>query len=99
MKYLKLSPEEDTYIDGRLVVDYRVLATREEIREAYTRGNSHNRGQKPVYQYDQGKSLVGIYSSITEAASETGCSRTHIGQVLDNEDWSSGGFLWKSEMR
>ena len=98
MKYLKISPEEDTYIDGRLVVDYRVEATAEEIKQAYARRHK-NRGQKPVYQYDQGKSLVGIYSSITEAASETGCSRTHIGQVLDNEDWSSGGFLWKSQMR
>ena len=97
MKYLKKITDKPLYIEDRLVVEYTVEATMEEIKQAYTRTHQ-KRGQKPVYQYDQGQSLVGIYASITEAARETGGSRTHIGQVMDNDSFSSGGYKWKSKM-
>ena len=97
MKYLHVTPKKPIYIEGRQVVDYRVLANAEEIKQAYTRTHT-KRGQKAVYQYDQGKSLVGIYSSISEAARSTGGSRTHIGQVIDHDFHTSGGFTWRSKM-
>ena len=99
MKYLKIKPTEDIYINGRLVVDYRVLATTKEIHDTYTRRKTHNRGNKRVYQYDRGMSLVAIHNSITEAARATGGSRTHIGKVVDHEKWTSAGYIWRSKPR
>ncbi len=98
MRYLTIVPKEPIYIDGRKVVEYRVLATKQDIIKAYKRSHK-NTGQKTVYQYDKGNSLVKIHDSITAAAKYVGGSRTHIGQVVDHPTHTSAGYIWSSKLK
>ena len=52
---------------------------------------------KPVMQYDKNKNFIARYESITEAATKTNISITHISQCANGKDnrKTAGGFIWK----
>lgn len=52
---------------------------------------------KPVMQYDKNKNFIARYESITDAATKTNISITHISQCANEKDGrkTAGGFIWK----
>lgn len=48
-------------------------------------------------QYDKNKNFIARYESITEAATKTNISITHISQCANGKDGrkTAGGFIWK----
>jgi hypothetical protein len=95
MKYLKIYPKENTWIEGRLVKYFYTLANNEDVEKAYRRTHT-NRGQKKVYQYTMEEELIAVHDSITKAAGTTAIDMSNISKVVDRENRTAGGYIWLS---
>lgn len=51
--------------------------------------------EKPVLQYDLNGNLLNEYPSMSEAARQLQCSRTHIGSACNGRIKSYKGYIWK----
>lgn len=58
---------------------------------------NHQPHARPVVQMNHTGKYVGVYESVSEAARETGISRTAITNALTKEHGLQycGGYLWK----
>lgn len=52
---------------------------------------------KPVVQIDRSGSIVGVFSSRTEAAKVTGIDAVNIGRCCEGTRKQAGGYRWRNE--